>query len=296
MSTSDIPITHAKPMIKLIVMDFDDTLYDWIGHFMPALDAMIRAGAPLLGVTEDTLRKQLKVVHEYYGNTEQPFALLETTAAQQCLGSLPWEEQRHALASAFDAFDEIRAKKLKLYDDVQPALAKLRKEGIAIVGYSAAPSVNIAKRVKMLDLAHFFDRIYASPFVGKPFPGHRPPLDQTVPVIELHQPKPDPDAVQYITRDLGVISMHTLFVGDSLAADIAPAIAGGAQAALVRRETTSTDTLLPDLLKVSHRTAETRADSGALSDAELARVPVLGSLADLWSYFSFAPTTVDTLV
>ena len=28
-------------MIKLVVTDLDNTLYDWVGYYVPALDAMI---------------------------------------------------------------------------------------------------------------------------------------------------------------------------------------------------------------------------------------------------------------
>jgi len=268
-------------------MDFDDTLYDWIGHFMPALDAMIHTAAPLLDITEDELRKQLKAVHEHYGNTEQPFALLETTAAQQRFGNLPRAQQRRALAGAFAAFDEVRATRLRLYDDVEPAFTKLQQEGIPIVGYSAAPSVNIAKRVALLGLAQYFTCIYASPFIGKEFPGSRPVHNQDISILEMERSKPDPGAVRRITGDLKVPPANTLFVGDSVASDIAPAVMGGAQAALVKRQLHSAEAWMPGLLEVSHRAAETRADSVTLSDARLARVPVIDSLVGLWDHFVF---------
>jgi len=285
---------QTKPLIHLVVMDFDDTLYDWIGHFMPAFDAMIRTAAPLLDITEEELRKQLKTIHEFYGNTEQPFALLETMAAQQHFGTMGRDEQRCALAPAFAAFDKVRAEKLKLYSDVEPTLTRLGEEGIPVVGYSAASTVNIAKRVKMLGLAPYFTCIYASPFTGKAFPGSWLSPSEKIPVVELNRPKPDPDAVCRITDDMNVTPTTTLFVGDSVATDIAPAIAGGAQAALIQRDGTSTAIWLPDLLKISHRAAETRADSASLTDDDLARVPVLKSLVELWQHFHFVSNRVST--
>lgn len=275
------------PPVRLVVMDFDDTLYDWIGHFVPALDAMVKAAAPLLQTSEDDLRRQLKAVHEHYGNTEQPFALLETESAHRLLGGLPRDEQRQELAPAFAAFDKVRKDTLRLYDDVVPALDRLRRAGIALAGYSAAPSVNLAKRVKMLDLSRYFSRIYASPFTGKAYPGVRTSAGPHPEIIELSRPKPDPEAVRRITGDFGMTPIDALFVGDSLASDIAPAVADGARAALIQRPTAPTGTWLPDLLKVSHRTAETRADSANLSDADLARIPTIRDLSQLWNHFVF---------
>lgn len=274
------------PPIRLVVLDFDDTLYDWIGHFVPALDAMIEAAAPILDTSTDDLRRQLKAVHEHYGNTEQPFALLETEAAHRLLGGLPRNAQRDALASAFDAFDKIRADTLRLYDDVVPALLRWRASGVGLAGYSAAPSVNLAKRIKMLELSPFFSRIYASSFSGKAYPGVRSSSEPGPEIIELTPPKPDPLAVGRIADDFGVQPVEALFVGDSVASDVAPAIIGGARAALIRRAG-QTGTWLPDLLTVSHRAAETRTDSAGIGDAELARVPTISDLSQLWEHFVF---------
>lgn len=279
----------GAPPVRLVVVDFDDTLYDWIGHFVPALRAMIETAAPLLGISASDLRLQLKAVHEHYGNTEQPFALLETEAAHQLFGGRTREEQWQALAPAFEAFNQVRAHTLKLYDDVLPAFTRLCQEGIPLAGYSAAPSVNLAKRIKMLEIAGFFSRIYASPFVGKAFPGKRPALDDEVEIIEMSRPKPDPDAVARIARDFDVVPGDTLFVGDSIASDIEPAISEGARAALVQRAANSYRDWLPDLLQVSHRRAETRADSAGLTDQALSRVPTLSSLDQLWDHFTFTP-------
>ncbi|MDR1441452.1 MAG: HAD family hydrolase [Bifidobacteriaceae bacterium] len=285
---------HAdRPVISLVVLDFDDTLYDWIGHFMPALDAMIEAAAPLLGAATADLRDQLKAVHERRGNTEHPFALLETASAQARFGHLPRAEQKEALASAFAAFDRVRAEKLKLYDDVDPALARLRSDGVAIVGYSAATSVNIAKRVKMLGLGGSFDRIYAAPYAGMPYPGHGSRTADDPAIIELARSKPDPHAVARITADMGVAPESTLFVGDSIASDIAPAVQGGAKAALIRRDSGSVSEWLPGLLDVSHRHAETRADSAGFSDEALSQTPTMLTLDRLWDHFSFgSPKTL----
>lgn len=275
--------------IRLVVFDFDDTLYDWIGHFVPALEAMIGTAAPLLGIDADDLRLELKAVHKRYGNTEQPFALLETDSAHRLYGERTRDEQRQALAPAFTAFDRVRADTLRLYDDVVPAFERLRDDGVSLAGYSTAPSVNLAKRIKLLDIAGFFSRIYASPFTGKPFPGPRTSSESGLEIIEMDRPKPDPDAVERITLDFGVAHSEALFVGDSVASDIAPAIAGGARAALIRRADGSEKDWLPDLLQVSHRLAERREDAVGLSDDVLGRVPTLSSLDQLWDHFTFAP-------
>ena len=139
----------------------------------------------------------------------------------------------------------------------------------------------------MLDLSRFFSRIYASRFTGKPFPGEPTRTTEGFEIIEMEKPKPDPDAIGRIARDFGLTPRDALFVGDSIASDIEPALLGGARAALLRRDTASYRDWLPDLLRVSHRRAETRADA-ALSDAELDQLPTLLNLHQLWDHFLFS--------
>ncbi|MFV0430116.1 MAG: HAD family hydrolase, partial [Arachnia sp.] len=273
----------SQPMINLAVFDFDETLYDWIGHFVPALQAMIESAAPSLDISADELRAQLKSVHEHYGNTEHPFALLETAATRAKFGHLPRGQQWEALASAFEAFDSVRARNLKLYDDVEPAFACLRRAGIPIVGYTAATSVNISKRIKMLGLESAFDRTYASAFTGMPHPDQDGPAGDDSPVVSLDEPKPSPQAIVRICADAGVVPEQALFVGDSVSNDILPAIEGGANAALIRRDQESTVEWLPALLEVSHR----RSDPSACVGDRLEQVPVVHSLLALWQYFEF---------
>lgn len=284
-ANTDLPIIH------LLVVDFDDTLYDWIGHFVPALDAMMNAAAQILKIPVPTIQDELRAVHRYYGNTEQPFALLETASARALIGHLTRAEQREAMAPAFAAFDQVRAARLTPFDDVFPTLGALRDTGITIIGYSAATTVNIAKRIRLLGLAPLFDVIYASPHSGLPYPGALRSDRDALNVIELASTKPDPNIIPMIAAEHKVPPERMLFVGDSIASDIAPAVHGGAHAALVRRDADPLTTWLPDLLRVSHRKAESRADSLTLSDADLARVPVIRSLSELWKYFVFTRQT-----
>ena len=67
-----------KPQIELLIVDLDNTLYDWIGFFVPAFYRMIDAAVEILKVDRETLLTDIQVVHQKYGNSEHPFALLET--------------------------------------------------------------------------------------------------------------------------------------------------------------------------------------------------------------------------
>ena len=44
-----------KPVIKLLVTDLDNTLYDWVGFFAKAFRAMVEVAVPILGVDREAL-------------------------------------------------------------------------------------------------------------------------------------------------------------------------------------------------------------------------------------------------
>jgi hypothetical protein len=70
----------SRPLISLVITDLDNTVYDWLTAFVPAFYAMVREAAPLIGVDEEELLDELQAVHRKHGDSEHPFALLETRA------------------------------------------------------------------------------------------------------------------------------------------------------------------------------------------------------------------------
>ena len=49
-------------MIKLLISDLDDTLYDWTGFFVPAFYAMADEIARMTGIDEKKLLKEARTV------------------------------------------------------------------------------------------------------------------------------------------------------------------------------------------------------------------------------------------
>ena len=63
---------------KLLVCDLDNTLYDWVGYFVPSFYAMVDKVIQITGCDREKLLDDFREVHEKHGDSEQPFALLET--------------------------------------------------------------------------------------------------------------------------------------------------------------------------------------------------------------------------
>lgn len=63
---------------RLLVCDLDNTLYDWVSYFVPSFYAMINSAVKITGCDREILLDDMRAVHRNYGDSEQPFALLET--------------------------------------------------------------------------------------------------------------------------------------------------------------------------------------------------------------------------
>ena len=63
-------------MIKLLITDLDDTLYSWIGFFVPAFYGMLDELSVILNEPQQVLIDEYKEIHQERGSVEYPFATL----------------------------------------------------------------------------------------------------------------------------------------------------------------------------------------------------------------------------
>src|SRR5215212_7249213 len=120
--------------MALVITDLDNTLYDWVTYFSPSFSAMVQELADLIDVDEVTLLDEFKAVHQRYGNSEQPFAILELPSVRKAFGEIPRTELVRELERPLTTFNEARTRYLQLYDSVEDTLAELRRRGHVIVG------------------------------------------------------------------------------------------------------------------------------------------------------------------
>jgi phosphoglycolate phosphatase len=276
--------------VHAIVLDLDNTLYDWVGYFVPAVRAMLAEAARQLSTDPRSLREDLRRVHVRHGNTEHPFALLETAAVRRRLAGLTARERHQALRPAFDAFNAARASQLRLYPAVADTLDSIRAAGCRLVGHTEATEVNIAARARALGLHTRLEAIYASEFTGPPHPlgAGRQRGGEPVPVVALRNGarKPDPELARRILRQVGVPAEHSLYVGDSVAKDIAMARGAGMMTAWARYGTRHDAALWTELVELSHWDPATVAAAAAASPLDEPDV-VLDSFDQLLEHFEF---------
>jgi len=280
--------------VNAVILDMDNTLYDWISYFVPAIRAMLSQASRLLDVDQGQLREDLRTVHVARGNVEHPFALLETRSVAKQLPNLTRSERYEVLKPAFAAFNEVRNMSLQLYPGVAETLQAIKNTGCRLLGHTEATDINITTRMRTLGLHSVFEAIYAPQSIGlgHPLGNKREHHSERVPIRRLSSSarKPDPAAVQQILRDISIDAGRCLYVGDSLAKDITMAKHVGMLAAWARYGTRNDPGLWRDLVDISHwDAASVAAAKSSVPDPSYLQPDVtLDSFSELLIYFRFS--------
>jgi FMN phosphatase YigB (HAD superfamily) len=278
-----------SPSIQLLVTDLDNTLYDWLAFFVPSFYAMIEVAAPLLGLTEEEIIAEFKIVNRTNGSSEKPFALLDLPSVQAQLGSVGLDEQKRRLDEAFHAFNRVRKQTLKLYDGVLETLDAIQTTGTIIVAHTDAHVENALFRIEKLGLSGVISRLYApiSASSAQDRLGQKGGFVFSLPDSDR---KPNPRVLLDICAHHHIEPTRTLYVGDSLVRDISMANRAGTRSALAGYGMSSSPALWEQLVRVTHWSAEAAAKETITNFAQQDATPdvVLSSFPQLLEEFSFS--------
>lgn len=261
------------PRKRLLVCDLDNTLYDWVGYFVPSFYAMVEKVVEITHCDREQLLDDLRSVHQKFGDSEQPFALLETNIIQYLYRNMPADVVIKALDPAFHAFNSARKKHLKLHPNVRETLKLLQANGIVLVAHTESKIYGAVDRLRRFALIEYFSKIYCRErsaslhpeinvrntwFAG--FPMER--------VIELshHQSKPNPDVLRKICADEGIPVEDAAYVGDSVARDMLMAKRAGVFSIWAAYGANHSPSMYGALVRISHWTAEEVAREQQLKD------------------------------
>lgn len=277
--------------IKLVVTDLDNTLYDWYASFVPAFYAMVHQALPILDVREDVLLDELRLVHCKHGDSEHPFAILETPSFVKRIPPLSKDEMRARLEPAFRIFDQSQSQALKLYKTVADSLQALRDLQVQVVAYTDARVSNSLTRLKQLGIDALLNRLYAPAHVFDVDEPHHAP-DGFVRLLVATDRKPNPATLGDIFSDFGVAPFDSLYVGDSLSRDIYMAKLAGAHAAWAKYGTQYDATLWPKLVRVTHWTdADVNRENDLREKTKAVRPDcTLDQFSDIFLHYNFGET------
>lgn len=212
---------------KLLVCDLDNTLYDWVGYFVPSFYAMVDATVDLLGCDRERLLDDFRAVNQHYHDSEQPFALLETRTVIDYFKGMERYDIAKALEPAFHAFNSARKTHLRLHPGVKTTLEYIRQRDIRLVAHTDSQLFGVVDRLTRLNLTDFFSSIYCRerPQLNHPNPERGRiwlnsfPMDK-VRELSKHKLKPDPAVLAEICNAESVAPHEVAYVGDSIARDV----------------------------------------------------------------------------
>jgi FMN phosphatase YigB (HAD superfamily) len=219
-------------MIKLVITDLDNTIYNFVDFYGPSFRAMLDALVEITGLDKSTLKASFKRVHQLHRTSEYSFAIEELDVLAARDRALSFSEKLLKYNQAISAFRSKRAQSLRLYPGVLETLNVLRSAGKKIVAHTDAMMFYAVYRLqRQLNIGQLFDGLFAIKDHGPP-PGvsekearSREPETYvcSVPIHRELNPsvtKPDPRVLKAILTEFSVVPHEAIYIGDSLHKDV----------------------------------------------------------------------------
>lgn len=259
--------------IRLLVCDLDNTLYDWVSYFVPSFYAMVDSVVQITGCDREKLLDEFRHVHQRQGDSEQPFALLETQTVKEKYRGRAVASVVETLDPAFHAFNSARKRNLHLHPSVKETLEILSSSDVRLIAHTESKLYGVVDRLRRLGLVEYFSRIYCRERSSLPHPLPERGADWLVGfpmerVIELshHQSKPNPSILLEICSAEGIAAAETAYVGDSMARDMLMAKNAGVFAIWAAYGSRHDSALYDSLVRISHWTGGEVAREKKLSE------------------------------
>ena len=195
-------------MIKAVIFDLDNTLFDFIKMkrlaVESAVDAMIDAG---LIIPKQEMIEKIFAAYEIEGIEDQK--IFDKTL-EKVLGHI----NHKILAAGIFGYRRSKESTLTLYPHVRITLTELIKMGIKLVIISDAPRMQAWLRIHALGLADYFDEVITLEDTG--------------------EKKPSPKPFLRALDKLKAASTEVIMVGDWIERDVAGAKAVGIKTVFAR--------------------------------------------------------------
>jgi phosphoglycolate phosphatase len=204
--------------MKLLIVDIDDTLFDWLTMWSASFEEFSTALASTSRLSKAELVAALRRLHIGARTSERGFSRQDAEE----LGASPEDIERLA-----HAFEDATLGRTRLFPDVPDTLEELRRRGVTIVAHTDTPASIAADRFVELGLDGVVDALFATAGTGVTIHRRQARRPLLARVTELPHPKPDPKALQQVLADCGAEAREAVYVGDSKMKDLAMARAAG---------------------------------------------------------------------
>lgn len=280
-----------RPATRVVIVDLDNTLYDWVEFYVSAFEAMIAELAGTLHADEGELIDQFRDVYRQHGSVEYAFATQKIAA---CVALGP-NERRAVVDTARQAFGRARNENLHCYSGVAETLQEICNREIMMFAATNAPLFQAQRRLRHLGILDHFDGIAARSSFD--VPTSEPEIEdvrqraargdyereiEAMWTFETGDLKPSSKMYERVISATSSDPRHVLVAGDSLRNDIEPAMHVGSRCAWARYGATPRPELMQTLLRVTPWTASAiDRDRDAVAQSEL---PTLSQFGELLAY------------
>lgn len=216
---------------KALLLDIDNTLYDWVAFFGPAFRGMCQTLSEMTGIPTETLWSEFKAVFARHGTVEYSFALQELPSIINLHPQATAAELVATYRPAIEVFQHRRRLYLHLYPGVREGMTLLHEAGYEIFAVTDSRRFQAEYRVRQIGLDRLLDGLCC-------VPDHPVPDEGTIAAIRRHQSdqytsciknviqlpaglrKPSPSVLDFVVAALGVDFRSCLYAGDSLTKDV----------------------------------------------------------------------------
>ncbi|WP_308491284.1 HAD family hydrolase [Microbacterium terrisoli] len=213
---------------ELLVVDLDNTLWDWFRAWYHSFSALLQGLSDATGLPEAELERAIRPIHQSRGTSEYSWLIEELEVLR------PYAHG-HSLREAFDealhAQNKARLMHTELYPGVLDTLRAIDATGTPIVAYTESLEYWTHWRIRYLDLDGVIDRLYSSPdhdapagVVPEEMRRYKPDAYGLHHTEHHHVPagvlKPDPIVLQTVVSQYRIDPSKVVYVGDSLDKDV----------------------------------------------------------------------------
>ena len=192
--------------IKLIGFDLDDCLFDSTGLSdrarIKGIDAMINLGLRI--DRNEAIRIIYDIVQEYGSNFSKHynFFIRRLNQLNENIEFISYNDRYKFIAAAVMAYHEEKVNSIRLYDDVEICLKRLKDLAIKTTIITDGLPIKQYEKILRLEIDLIFDLIIISDEIG----------------IK----KPNPELFKYWLKKFNVKGEEALYIGDRLDKDILP--------------------------------------------------------------------------
>ena len=208
---------------KALILDLDNTLYNWTDAYVAGMQAQVRYLSQKLGRKESTLLKHFKSVFKKYGSVEVPNAVKELGIWEHL--NLLETDRVKIEDEAWNLFIGEFGNNLCLFPGVKETLIWAKEKGVFVFGFSDSFSYWINWRLNLLGILNLFDKVYAqdNSLISSCSPVDVSTCSEIIVTIGANELKPSTTVIQHIKTQYGLQKKDIYMIGDSIAKDICTA-------------------------------------------------------------------------